>query len=432
LALRLTIAIDDSKLLRRMFDVIIVGGGAAGLFAAIRIASRGRRTLVLEKNRLLGVKILMSGGTRCNITHRCDPRGIVDAFGKPGRFLHSALAAMPPDRVVELIESQGVATKVEPGGKIFPVSNRAVDVRDAIVRAARNAGAQLSTERAVKRIDFQTDRFILSTDTENLESRTVILTTGGQSYPGCGTTGDGYQWAQGFGHQIITPVAALTPLRTALDWPKVLSGLTIDDVAIQVRDPSNDDPRDGSRALAHTRGAFLFTHFGFSGPAVLNISRVVSRHSKQNTLKLICDFCPELSGEHLLDNIRSQTRQAPGQNVVQTLGKIVPRRLAVAILESASLSPSLRGGQLSNQALHSICTQFKNATFPISGVMGFKKAEVTAGGVSLGEVDSRTMESKLRPGLFLAGEILDVDGPIGGYNFQAAFSTGWLAGEHAG
>ena len=235
------------------WDVVIVGGGAAGLMAAASAAGFGQRTLLLEKNNKLGVKILMSGGTRCNITHHCDARGIVDAFGarrnssansansgdvSQGQFLRSALGALPPEEVVRLIEAQGVPTKVESTGKIFPVSDRAIDVRDALVNFAVESGAKLRTGQGVGSIRFASDQFEIKTDSDSLTARAAIVTTGGKSYPGCGTTGDGYAWAKSFGHSIVQPVPALTPIRTTVDWAKEIKGITIEDVAIRVMDLS--------------------------------------------------------------------------------------------------------------------------------------------------------------------------------------------------
>ena len=214
------------------FDVIVIGAGAAGLMAAASAGQSGQRTLLLEKNRKLGVKILMSGGTRCNITHDCSVREIVAAYGRQGKFLHSALAALSPTDVIAKIEAQGVATKIESTGKIFPVSNKAIDVRDALVRITTEAGARIANESAVRSIKNvsaadQTPRFKIETDRDSFLTDKIIVTTGGKSYPGCGTTGDGYQWAIDFGHSIVPTVPALVPILCSTEWANDLKGVTL-------------------------------------------------------------------------------------------------------------------------------------------------------------------------------------------------------------
>ena len=216
-------------------DVVVIGAGAAGLMAAARAAGRGLKTLLVEKNRKIGVKILMSGGTRCNLTQQTDARGIVAAFGRQGSFLHSALARLDPEGLVALFHQAGVATKVEGTGKVFPVSDSAVDVRDALVRLTRQAGCEIRTDCAVTDLRRDAEGFSLVTSHEVLRARNVIVTTGGQSYPGCGTTGDGYRWLEQMGHSLIAPVPALVPIVIGEQWPRELSGITLDDVALEVR-----------------------------------------------------------------------------------------------------------------------------------------------------------------------------------------------------
>src|SRR5882762_9503136 len=245
-----------------VWDVVVVGAGAAGLLAAIRAAERGRRTLLLEKNRKPGVKILMSGGTRCNITHATDNRGIVEAFGPPGRFLHSALAALSVQGTIELIEAEGVPTKVEETGKVFPVSNKAADVLAALLRRLERSGATLALAEPVTELSRDEDGWTLTTPQRVLRSAKVIVTTGGQSYPGSGTTGDGYRFAAQFGHTIVPPRPALVPLTTSLPWIAELRGITLTDVAVRIL--------DDEKTLVQRRGSLLFAHFGLSGPVILD------------------------------------------------------------------------------------------------------------------------------------------------------------------
>jgi predicted Rossmann fold flavoprotein len=403
------------------WQVIVVGAGAAGLMAALRAAECGRRTLVLEKNRKPGVKILMSGGTRCNITQATDNRGIVAAYGPPGKFLFSPLAALSVQATIDFFESEGVATKVEETGKIFPVSNRAADVLDALVRRLHRSGATLALEEALLDLRRAPAGFELITSRRTLRAEKVILTTGGQSYPGAGTTGDGYRFAAQLGHRIVPPRPALVPLTTAVPWALDLRGITLPDVTVRVL--------DGTTVLAQRRGALLFAHFGLSGPVILDVSRTVSGHAQPHTLILEIDLLPALSEPALGDLLRDEALASGKKQLAGILTALVPRRLSEAVLEGEQMPRERKAAGLSKEDRHRLVRALKHMSLPLTGTLGFKKAEVTAGGVALAEVDSRTLESKLVPGLYLAGEILDLDGPIGGYNFQAAWSTGWLAGS---
>ncbi|MCI0640847.1 MAG: NAD(P)/FAD-dependent oxidoreductase [Gemmataceae bacterium] len=403
------------------WNVIVIGAGAAGLIAALRAAERGRRVLLLEKNRKAGVKILMSGGTRCNITQATDNRGIVEAFGPPGKFLHSALAALSVEATVELFEVEGVATKVEETGKIFPVSNKANDVLQALLRRLDRSGAVLALGEAVTELGVHEGRFRVETSQRVLSAGRVILTTGGQSYPASGTTGDGYRWISALGHTIVPPRPALTPLLTRAVWVQELRGVTLPDVRVRIIDRQAE--------LASRRGSLLFAHFGLSGPVILDVSRVVSGHPKPQTLEVEIDFLPETTVQQVGDELRRQSVVSGKKLLAAVLPAQLPRRLCETLLVLADLPRDRKAAALAKEERNRLVSVLKALRIAIDGTLGFGKAEVTAGGVALEEVDSRTVQSKLVPGLFLAGEILDLDGPIGGYNFQAAWSTGWLAGS---
>jgi predicted Rossmann fold flavoprotein len=412
------------------WNVIVVGAGAAGLLAAAQAAQLGLKTLLVEKNRKPGVKILMSGGTRCNLTQNTDTRGIITAYGKPGKFLHSALARLNPKQVVELFESEGVLTKIESTGKIFPASDRALDVQQALLRRLERCGATLALDEPVISISrLSSAGFDIVTSKRTLTTDLLLLTTGGKSYPGCGTTGDGYAWASAFGHTIVPPRPALVPLTSAAEWLKELSGITLPEVFVAVHDP---EIAGKASRLAERHGSLLFTHFGLSGPVALDVSRAVSGHTKPSRLKLVCDFLPHVKFESLLETLRSACQQDGKKqilNVLQLVAELLPRRVLETCLQQVKVDAAHRAAELGKDAQRRIVESLKQLSIPLTGTLGFEKAEVTAGGVALAEVDSSTMQSKLVPGLYLAGEILDLDGPIGGYNFQAAFSTGILAAE---
>lgn len=404
-------------------NAIILGAGAAGLMAAIHAAERGRRVLLLEKGKKPGVKILMSGGTRCNITHDCDARGIIAAFGPNGKFLHSALATLGPRETVAFFEAEGVMTKVEDTGKVFPVSDRAVDVLDALLRRLHRSGATLSlNEPAREVLPHPGGGFRVVTSSRTLTAEKVLIATGGRSYPGCGTTGDGYAWAAAFGHTIIPQRPALVPLTVTVPWVAELRGITLPDVNLKVL------AGDG-QPLAARRGSLLFAHFGLTGPAPLDVSRAVSGHADPRSLALELDLLPGEPEAAVDEFLRTQSLASGKKQLAVVLSEKLPRRLADQLIVLGGMPADRKAAALAKGDRQKLVSAVKRLRLPVKGTLGFEKAEVTAGGVSLDEVDSRTMQSKKQPGLYLAGEVLNLDGWIGGYNFQSAWSTGWLAGR---
>ena len=405
------------------YDVVILGAGAAGLFAAIFAAERGRRVLLLEKGKKAGVKILMSGGTRCNITHNCDKRGIIDAFGNNGKFLHSALASFSPQDVVQFFEAEGVATKIEDTGKIFPVSDRALDVQQALLHRLARSGATLCLNEPALAIQKTESGFAIGTPTRTVHGTHLLVTTGGLSFPGCGTTGDGYGFAKQFGHSIVPTQPALVPLRTQPAWVPELKGLTLTKTKLSIYEPNAAKPLD-SRS-----GAMLFAHFGLTGPAPLDVSRAVSGHAKPSSLLLEADLLPDEPEQQFEQFLQNESINQAKKQLAVVLAEKMQRRLADQLLVLAKMAPDRRAAALSKDDRRLLVTLTKRLRVPLAGTLGYEKAEVTSGGVNLGEVDSKTMQSKLQPGLFFAGEVLDLDGWIGGYNFQSDWSTGHLAAK---
>lgn len=419
------------------WEVIIVGGGAAGLWAAGTAAARGKRVLVLEKNNKAGVKILMSGGTRCNITHNCDSRKIAEAFGKNGRVLLSVLSRLSPQDVVRQMELEGVATKIEETGKIFPASDRAIDVRDAVVRRLAREGASLVTGAAVQFVrplpventGFEVAVQIQGQPQTILTCDSVVITTGGLSYSGCGTNGDGYPWAREMGHTITALRPALTPLVSSEAWVHELSGITLDDAEVSAR-IMGDDGKQAKIERSSSRGGLLWTHFGCSGPTAMNVSRCFSDRDPKSPASLSVDLLPDVSREAceqwLLDAAKDSNR-----TIANVLSQRIPKRIASTLLAVLGSNNDIHTSELSKKLRNGLVERLKALNVPIHGTRGYPKAEVTAGGVSLSEVNFQDMQSRKMPGLFFAGEILDLDGPIGGFNFQAAWSTGHTAGLYA-
>ena len=423
--------------------IVVIGAGAAGMVAATQAALQGANVILLEKNSKTGVKILMSGGTRCNITHHTDARGITEAFGHAKRFLQPSVGRFSPTDVVRMFTDAGVETKVESTGKIFPVSNRAVQVRDALHRLAIEAGVNILLHTAVldvkpselkpselKSSDTDGKRsWTVVTDSQTFTADAVIITAGGKSWPGCGTTGDAYAWLSRLGHTIVRTRPALVPLVGGTPWMRSLSGITLDDCTATVREKNEQgEIKMGRKAvLTSRRSSLLLTHFGLSGPAAMDVSGAMTQADSTNSVHLEIDLLPEIGETELSQTFSGNNAETSKRNVSTIISRMLPQRMADGIVQSIGTDCAV--AQLPAIMRRNLVTHLKRMPVPITGTKGFEKAEVTAGGVMLSEVNPKTMESRLHKGLFIAGEVLDVDGWIGGYNFQAAFSTGHLAGS---
>ena len=419
--------------------IVIIGAGAAGMMAAAIAARRGADVTLVEKNRKTGVKILMSGGTRCNLTQDTDARGITEAFGHAKRFLQPSVGKFSPTDVIAHFNSLGVATKREVTGKIFPVSNRALDVRNALHGDLIDAGVRLETESAVTSIR-RTETSMVGNSaspwivcvkshhgSQELTADAVIVTAGGKSWPGCGTTGDAYAWLEQLGHSIVRTRPALVPLVGGTEGTRALSGLTLDEVVAEV---FTDDHRNGKKPKVSRRSSWLFTHFGFSGPAAMDVSGVMTAMNSIGDARLKLDLVPGCTDDELSRVLSDRSGNSGKQSVSSVLTRWLPSRLATELARSCGVRTKEGEkpiAECSAAAVRDLVTHLKRWQLPVHDTRGFAKAEVTAGGVSLKEVDPRTMQSRLHDGLFIAGEVLDVDGWIGGYNFQAAFSTGRAA-----
>jgi predicted Rossmann fold flavoprotein len=407
--------------------VAVLGAGAAGLWAAGTAAARGRRVLLLEKNRRAGVKVLASGGGHCNVTTTLDVPAALDAFGRvQARFLEPSFRALPPRAVREALHALGVPTREEPLlEKVWPVSMRARDVADALERRARDAGAALVTSCAATSVVRAApgEGFVVRTLSGDVLVPRVLLTVGGRSYPRTGTTGDGYAWAEDLGHAVTRTVPALAPLVVEAPWVRALAGVSL---WARLRVESE------GRTLAERRRPLLFTHTGLSGPGPMDVSRWFELAPPWRRPSLALDLAPDVPEDAVRAALAAALAARPAARVADALREAapaLPARLAEALCAVAGADPAGRAGETSRAVRHALVLAVKRCALPVAGTRGFDFAEVTAGGVALPEVDPRTMASRVAPGLFVAGEVLDVDGPIGGFNFQAAFSTGEVAGR---
>ncbi|MCA8977621.1 MAG: NAD(P)/FAD-dependent oxidoreductase [Planctomycetes bacterium] len=398
--------------------VAVVGGGPAGLMAAYFAAGRGLRTVLLEKNERPGLKILISGGGRCNVTTTKSGADLEAQFGqRRGRFLRHALRAFPPTALRELLEAAGVALREEDLDKVFPVSQRARDVLDALLRLARNAGAELRTCAGLCELRRAHDGgFDLVTARGPLHASRVVLATGGLSYPKTGATGDGYELCRALGHTITPTVPGLAPLRVDEAWVRALQGIVLHDVDLDVLDATG-------RTVTRRRRPILFTHRGLSGPAPMDLAGDVE---ELGGAELRFDFAPAVNREELERSWLQAAASRGAQKLESLLPAHLPERLRAALVDRADAAGTI--ANLSRPARQRLLRAVKDLRLFVPSSLGYPHAEVTRGGVALDEIDARTMQSKLVPGLFVCGELLDLDGPIGGFNFQSAFATGRLAG----
>ena len=410
------------------YDVLIIGGGAAGMLAAGCASQSGADTLLVEKKSTLGRKLAITGKGRCNLTNSAELAEFIKHFGRNGKFLRPAFSQFFSHDLVDLLNSLGVPTDVERGGRIFPVSEQAPDVVRALNQWVRQSGVEILTGISIADLKLTNGHIIgVETDDGNaISAKTVIIATGGLSYPATGSTGDGYRLAQSVGHTIIPTRPALVPLNTADDIAPRLQGLSLKNVSAGMW--------LNGRKQAELFGEMLFTHFGLSGPIVLTLSRefVNARKSDPNgELILAIDLKPALDPGKLDDRLLRDL-DANGKKKFHTVIKgLVPGKLADLLPELIDVDPDKLCHQITSEERRRLRNILKRFEFKIKGPRSIKEAIVTAGGVSLKEVDPKTMQSKIVPGLFLSGEVLDIDGDTGGFNLQAAFSTGWLAGRAA-
>lgn len=409
--------------------VVVVGAGAAGLWAAAVAARRGADVLLLEKTPRAGTKVLASGGTRCNLTTTLPAREAGRLFRSAGaRFLAPALAALSPADLRRRFAGLGVPTVAAPLEKVFPASGRARDVRDALQREVGLAGAELLLSAPVVGLEPTGRRAwrVHLADGRSVGGERVVLAAGGASYPRTGTTGDGYGWLAELDLPLVEPTPALVPLTSPAPWVRDLTGVSLPDVAVRLVD-------GGRVVLGRRRRPLLFTHRGVSGPAAMDLSVHVGRAPSAGDgggMHLVLDLVPELEREVLRARL-VEAAAAPGR---PRLGRVlpgVPRRVLAAAARQAGAGAG-DGGRpagLSRAGRHALVEALKGLVVPVDGTEGFERAEVTAGGLALGAVDPRTMGVNARPGLFVVGELLDLDGPIGGLSFQAAFATAELAGR---
>ncbi len=410
-----------------MANVVIIGGGAAGLLAGIAAAQNGAQTTILEKMRRPGKKMLITGKGRCNITNDCDLQEIIKNIPGNGRFLNSALRRFTNRDIVQLLEDNGLPCKVDRGGRVFPVSDKAVDVVDTLVKIFKGYGGTLVTDCKVKNIDINNGRVtgVTTADGQKFSADAVILAAGGSSYPGTGSDGSGVKLAKAAGHTIVPLTPSLVPLESDSPYISDLQGLSLRNIEGTVY-------ADGKK-IGSEFGEMLFTHFGVSGPIILSLSKCVAEAVSKGAqdIELHIDLKPALDKDKLDARLQRDFVQYSRKQMANGMKDLLPQRLIAPVLDEAFIDEEKFVNQLSRAERQRLVNVLKAFVVPVTGTRPLAEAIVTAGGVSLKEIDPKTMESKLTAGLFFAGEVMDIDGYTGGYNLQAAFSTGYAAGTFA-
>ncbi len=398
------------------YDVAVIGGGPAGMFAAITAAKRGKKVLLLEKNDRLGKKLLITGKGRCNVTNDCTDREVMANVPRNGRFLFSALAACDPAFVMAFFEEAGCPLKTERGNRVFPVSDRSQSVLDALVQEMRRSGVTVRTARVKGILTENGEVCGLSTDKEKISAKAVILATGGLSYPTTGSNGDGYAMAKALGHTVTPTEGSLVPLEIAGEEAQQMQGLSLRNVAVKLVNEKH-------KVLFKDFGELLFTHFGISGPTVLS----ASAHLK-GTCRLIIDLKPALEEAKLDARLLRDLEMYQNRTMENALTDILPRSMIPVILGRCQIPLDLQANSLTRQQRRALIETMKGFSLEITGKRPVAEAIITSGGIKISEIDPKTMESKLVPGLYFAGEIIDCDAYTGGFNLQIAWATAYAAG----
>lgn len=402
------------------FDGIVIGGGPAGMFAAITAAQTGSQVLLLEKNSRLGKKLLITGKGRCNVTNRCSAQEVLQNTPRNSRFLFSAMTSFPPERTISFFESKGCLLKTERGNRVFPLSDRSQSIVDCLQDELRRLHVTVRDE-TVSEILTQGGHVVgVKTNKSSYQASWVILATGGLSYPATGSTGDGYSMAEKLGHTIVPQVGNLVPLESSEPECAEMQGLSLRNVGVKLLDAKG-------KALYQDFGELLFTHFGVSGPTVLS----ASCHLKGDGCRLVIDLKPALDEGKLDNRVLRDLEQYQNRSMENALTDLLPRSMIPVILQRMDIEPETQANSLTRQKRRALVALLKAFPISITGKRPVTEAIITSGGVKVSEINPKTMESKLVQGLFFAGEIIDCDAYTGGFNLQIAWATAYAAGSSA-
>lgn len=401
-------------------SVVVIGGGAAGLMASITAARSGRDVIVIEKMPRPARKLMITGKGRCNVTNNTDLNGLVSNTCRNGRFLYSAFTAFSSEDTVNFFADAGVPLKTERGNRVFPVSDKSVDIVDALVNTAKRIGVKIVQGEVT---DILTNdgavTEVVCSNNSRFYAQSVLIATGGCSYPTTGSTGDGYVLAQKLGHTVKKVRPSLVPMEVHEGFCSFLSGLSLKNVSLTIK--------NNNKICFFEQGEMLFTHFGISGPLVLSASAAIDDFSFENC-KAFIDLKPALSHEQLDKRLLRDFEELKNKELVNSLDRLLPKKLVPVVIASAGIDPHIKVNSLPKAKRQELVNVLKALPLTVTGLRPFSEAVITKGGVSVKEIDPKTMQSKLIKGLYFAGEVIDVDAFTGGFNLQIAFSTGYLAG----
>jgi len=409
------------------FDLAIIGGGPAGMMAAIRAGQLGKKVVLLEKNETLGNKLLLTGGGRCNISNATfDKKELAQKYGKEGFFLLPALSVFGAKETIEFFNKNGIKTKVEKDNKVYCATDKANNVLKALIYMLRNNEVSVINHAKVKKIELQKNKIskIVLEDNSKIIAENYIIATGGKSHPSTGSTGDGYEFAKILGHKVEKPKPALVPIQIKEEWVKKAQGLSLANAKLDVY--------LNNKKEFSTTGEIILTHFGLSGPAILSISGRVGDLLEKGEVKIALDLNSNLTPEALDKIIQNYFETNINKTLKNCLTEILPTKLILIILELSKTEATKKANQVTKEERQRLVSTIKKLEMTVSGLLGFDQAMVTSGGISLKEIDAKTMRSKIVKNLFFAGEVINLHGPTGGYNLQACWSTGYLAGESVG
>ena len=399
------------------FDVIVIGGGPAGMIAAITAARAGKSVILLEKNDRLGKKLLITGKGRCNVTNNCTADEVLKNTPRNGKFLFSTMAAFPPEKAMQFFEDAGCALKTERGNRVFPTTDRSQTVLEALQRELKASGVIVKTAKVMSIQADESGVVGAATSAGFFEAKKIILATGGASYPTTGSTGDGYAMAKELGHTIVEPQGSLVPLETAGNDCQEMQGLALRNCGVKLLNAKG-------KVLYKDFGELLFTHFGVSGPTVLSSSC----HLKGEGCKLVIDLKPALDEAKLNERILRDLEMYQNRAMENALTDLLPRSMIPVVLRRLEIDPAMQANSLTKQKRRAMVELLKAFPVEINGKRPVAEAIITSGGVKTGEIDPKTMESKKVPGLYFAGEIIDCDAYTGGFNLQIAWATAYAAG----
>ena len=410
----------------RIWDVVVIGGGPAGMMSAGRSAELGKDVLLLEKNESLGKKLLITGGGRCNLTNNePDVRKFLSKFKDSDKFLFSSFSQFAVKESLDFFHKNNMETKEEALGRVFPLSNKALSVWETLLQYLKRNKVTLQSKKEV--VGFEKDgnqiTAVILRNKTKIKAKKFILATGGMSRPETGSTGDGFKWLKEIGHNVIEPTASLVPIKIKDEWVKRLQGVSVTDVKLTVL--QNDEKQSVKK------GKILFTHFGLSGPTVLNFSNEIGELLKYGEVFISLDLLPSLDHGQLNQKLQDIFKEKSNKKFKNTLDSLMPNALVPVIVELSKIDADKQSNSITREERLSLVDLLKNLKIEVEGLLGVEKAIITSGGVSLDEVDFKTMQSRLFPNLYLIGDILNINRPSGGYSLQLCWTTGRVAGSSA-